>query len=52
MTRRSREQFEGFFEGLELVEPGVVHMSQWRPDPGDQPPANVSPAYCAVARKP
>jgi hypothetical protein len=52
MTRRSREQFEAFFEGLELVEPGIVHMSQWRPDPADGEPPAASPAYCAVARKP
>jgi len=52
MTRRSREQFEAFFDGLELVDPGIVHMSQWRPDPGEQASVAFSPAYCAVARKP
>jgi hypothetical protein len=52
MTRRSRQQFDAFFDGLELLDPGVVQMWQWRPDPGDQPPAMISPAYCAVARKP
>jgi S-adenosyl methyltransferase len=31
---RSPEQIAGFFEGLELVEPGVVSCSRWRPDPG------------------
>jgi S-adenosyl methyltransferase len=30
---RSPEQLAGFFEGLELVEPGVVSCPQWRPDP-------------------
>jgi SAM-dependent methyltransferase len=29
---RTREQFTTFFEGLELVEPGVVPFSLWRPD--------------------
>jgi len=24
---------EPYFEGLELVEPGVVFIPQWRPDP-------------------
>jgi len=52
MTRRSREQVEAFFDGLELIDPGIVHMSQWRPDSGEQAPAVFSPAYCAVARKP
>ncbi len=52
MQRRSRAEFEAFLEGLELVEPGVVHMSQWRPGPDDVVPVRPSPAYCAVARKP
>ena len=32
---RSPERIAGFFEGLELVPPGVVTCTQWRPDPGD-----------------
>ncbi len=49
---RSPEQIEGYFEGLELVEPGVVSTPRWRPDvialdaPGDLD------VYCGVARKP
>jgi hypothetical protein len=41
------------FGGLELMEPGVVLVNQWRPDePGPAPrPAEVS-CYGAVARKP
>ena len=30
---RSSRQIAGFFEGLELVEPGVVSCPRWRPDP-------------------
>jgi O-methyltransferase involved in polyketide biosynthesis len=30
---RSPEQIAGFFEGLELLEPGVVSLPQWRHDP-------------------
>ena len=30
---RSPQQIAGFFEGLELVEPGVVSCPRWRPDP-------------------
>ena len=30
---RSPEQIAGFYEGLELVEPGVVAIPQWRPEP-------------------
>jgi hypothetical protein len=34
---RSREQILRFFEGFELVEPGLVYITQWRPDsPGDR----------------
>jgi hypothetical protein len=33
---RTRAEIEAFFEGLELVEPGVVFVPLWRPeDPGD-----------------
>ncbi len=30
---RSPEQITGFFDGLELLEPGVVSVSRWRPEP-------------------
>jgi hypothetical protein len=32
---RSARQIAEFFEGLELVEPGVVSCPRWRPDPVD-----------------
>jgi O-methyltransferase involved in polyketide biosynthesis len=49
---RSPRQIAGFFEGLELVEPGVVSCTRWRPDPADgDPPAEVD-AYGGVGRKP
>jgi hypothetical protein len=50
---RTREEFERFFTGLELVEPGVTLISEWR-RAGNQElprPDEVS-AYGAVARKP
>jgi hypothetical protein len=31
---RSPEQIAGYFEGLELLEPGVASCSRWRPDAG------------------
>ena len=52
MTRRSRAQLERFFEGLDIVEPGYVHMSRWRPDPGGELPERYSPALAVVGRKP
>lgn len=33
LTRRSREKILGFFDGLELVEPGLVSVPDWRPVP-------------------
>jgi O-methyltransferase involved in polyketide biosynthesis len=48
---RSPEDFAGFFDGLELVEPGVVSTPRWRPETGtmdDQPELAV---FCGVARK-
>ena len=32
---RSREELVQFFDGLDLLEPGVVSCSLWRPDPTD-----------------
>jgi O-methyltransferase involved in polyketide biosynthesis len=50
---RSPEQIAGLFAGLELVEPGVVSLPRWRPDPagGDDPPREVD-AVGGVGRKP
>ncbi len=49
---RSLADTEPFFAGLELVEPGLVPMADWRPDPGaEQDPRSVY-AYGGVARKP
>jgi S-adenosyl methyltransferase len=31
---RTRAEVERFFAGLDLAEPGLVFMSQWRPEPG------------------
>jgi hypothetical protein len=48
---RSPEQIAGFFEGLELVEPGVVSCPRWRPDPTVSGPAELD-AFGGVGRKP
>jgi SAM-dependent methyltransferase len=49
---RSLADTEPFFAGLELVEPGLVPMATWRPDPeATQDPRSVY-AYGGVARKP
>lgn len=49
ITARSPEQIARFFAGLDLIEPGVVTCSVWRPDGNDTTPVSE---YCAVARKP
>jgi O-methyltransferase involved in polyketide biosynthesis len=46
---RTVEQIAGFFDGLDLVPPGVVTTPLWRPDVAD-PPTNLA-AFCGVARK-
>jgi hypothetical protein len=51
-TPRSPEQITRFFDGLELLEPGVVSVSRWRPEPNPwQQPPEVA---CAggIGRKP
>jgi SAM-dependent methyltransferase len=53
-TARDRQQFTDLFHGLELVKPGVVYVSQWRPDTSediDEHPER-SCAYGAIGRKP
>ncbi|WP_249714458.1 SAM-dependent methyltransferase [Rhizomonospora bruguierae] len=54
MALRNRAEFGRFFEGLDLVEPGIQPVSQWRAD--DEPQPRPSPAesavYAAIGRKP
>jgi O-methyltransferase involved in polyketide biosynthesis len=51
MTLRSSEAIARFFERLELLEPGVVPTTRWRPDPSDATNRDVD-EFCAVGRKP
>jgi hypothetical protein len=37
-TNRTRAQVTKFFDGLELLPPGVVQLNEWRPDPDDRDP--------------
>jgi O-methyltransferase involved in polyketide biosynthesis len=46
---RSAAEIESFFDSLDLLEPGVVSCSRWRPDP-DDPDIEVN-QFCGVARK-
>ena len=49
---RSPAAFAGFFDGLDLVEPGIVAPASWRADSAAQPPAAGLGGLVAVARKP
>jgi hypothetical protein len=50
---RPRDEFAAIFDGLELVEPGVVPASEWRPDDGEAIPARSDiNVWTAVGRKP
>ncbi len=45
---RSNAEFARFFDGLDLVEPGVVSAPAWRPESGDVKALDV---VCGVGRK-
>ena len=47
---RARAEVERFFDGLELVEPGVVSLPQWRPGSEFEAKAHAA-AWGGVARK-
>ena len=49
---RTRAQVAAYYEGLELVEPGVVPIPQWRPEPGPfRGPTDVA-EIGGIGRKP
>jgi hypothetical protein len=60
MVFRTHDQVAAFFAGLDLVEPGVVPVDEWRPsdeaprgDPGGAlPPGWTNPLHVGVGRKP
>ncbi|NGO44567.1 SAM-dependent methyltransferase [Streptomyces ureilyticus] len=54
MRLRTFPEAEEFFEGLELVEPGITQVHKWRPDGSDSEPIQDEDIamYGAVARKP
>ncbi|MFD1936599.1 MULTISPECIES: SAM-dependent methyltransferase [Nonomuraea] len=51
-TTRRRAVFEGFLDGFDLLEPGIVNTREWRPDP-DTARSQVKGDYhlCAVGIK-
>ncbi|MGV9423103.1 SAM-dependent methyltransferase [Streptomyces sp. NPDC003656] len=51
LTQRTPENVTRFFDGLELLEPGVVSCSRWRPEPGDGAEPEEVAMFGGVARK-
>jgi O-methyltransferase involved in polyketide biosynthesis len=53
LTLRSREQVARFFGGMELIEPGLVPLSQWW-QPTEPEPDMLAGliGYCGIGRKP
>lgn len=49
---RSPKQITGFFDGLELLEPGVVSTPRWRPQLGPSGVPAELPVFCGIGRKP
>jgi hypothetical protein len=47
---RTLSEVSQFFDGLELLEPGIVSVSDWRPEPGPRPTPAEATGYGAVAR--
>jgi hypothetical protein len=54
VTLRTRDEIERLFDGLDLVEPGLVWIPQWRPDSPRDVDVNAawSSGLAGVARKP
>jgi hypothetical protein len=48
-THRSRAEVLRFFDGLEMVEPGLVELRYWRPTIKTR---RVTPGWCGLGRKP
>jgi hypothetical protein len=49
---RDRAEIARFFEGLELLPPGLVQLHRWYPDSGEPQSAGEIPEWCGAGRKP
>jgi SAM-dependent methyltransferase len=52
VTLRTHAEVGRFLAGLDLVDPGLVQLHRWRPDPEGPAPDGELANYGAVARKP
>jgi hypothetical protein len=48
---RTHAEVSRFFGGLEMVEPGVVHLPEWRPDEPSDPDGPVTGMWGGMGRK-
>ena len=51
-TLRSKAEIMRFFDGLELLEPGLVQVHRWRPGSPAPDMGDEVPGYAGLARKP
>jgi hypothetical protein len=51
-TLRSPEQLAQFFDGLEMVEPGLVSVPRWHPEPSPLGVPDELDQFGGVGRKP
>jgi O-methyltransferase involved in polyketide biosynthesis len=49
LLTRSPAEITAFFDGYELVEPGLVYLAQWRPEPGSGQPGSDEPLVSHLA---
>jgi S-adenosyl methyltransferase len=49
---RKRQEVRALFEGLEVVEPGLVNVNHWRPDGREEEEGGQLISFGGVARKP
>jgi hypothetical protein len=52
MVMRTKDQVKRFFAGFEIVEPGIVFLSQWRPSTEYYAGGGTRWVYAGVGRKP
>jgi hypothetical protein len=51
LVMRSHHDIARFFDGFELIHPGVVFLSQWRPSSESYPEGGTRWAYAGVGKK-
>ncbi len=50
-TRRTHAEVTRFFTGLDVIDPGIVQLHQWRPDPDTVSPPGAISSHGGLGRK-